>query len=68
MKKWTDAKFEVVKGPEPDNLPQWFKTLVLWLATLFLLGIPVWKFNEAHRAPPVPADAAPAPQQAPSAQ
>lgn len=52
-KDWTDAKFEVVKGsPEPRDLPRWFKTLVFALATLFLLALPIWKFNEAHRPPP----------------
>ncbi len=35
-KRWTDAEFEVVKGPQPDVLPQWFKTMMYVLAAIFM--------------------------------
>lgn len=66
-KPYTDAKYEVVTGPTQDILPQWFKTLMLWLAALMLLGLPIWKFNESHRpSPQAEAGGSVAPQ-APSA-
>lgn len=65
-KRYTDVPFEVVNGPKPDVLPGWFKIMMYVLAALFLLGVPVWKFNEGHSTAPREA-APPAAQPAPSA-
>lgn len=46
-KRYTDAKYELVSGPDPRlarrDLPQWFKRLVLTLAALFALGTAVYR-------------------------
>lgn len=46
-KRWTDAKFEVIDGPDPRlvrrDLPAWFKGLMFTGAAIFLLAYAVLK-------------------------
>jgi hypothetical protein len=43
---YIDAKFEVISGPvRRYELPNWFKALMLSLATLFMLGTMLWRMG-----------------------
>lgn len=49
-KPWTDAKFEIVNGPDPrqqrKELPDWFKRAALIGATIFMLGAAVYRASQ----------------------
>lgn len=59
MKKWTDAEFVVIRGPKPDPLSRWFKTMMLLAAWVFLIAVAAKQQTDFHRptAPVAPADA-----------
>lgn len=49
-KPFTDAKFEVVTGPDPrlqrKELPEWFKRAALIGASIFMLSAAVYKASQ----------------------
>ena len=47
-KGWTDAEYVVVKGPKRDPLPDWFKAIMLILATVIMLSMGVMKVRDLH--------------------